>query len=73
MDPNSFILKVYAAQNEVEFPVCTVLSVPCNDFGAAMDCARLYLDRLFPSGYTITFLEATNVNKVFDSNSCIHG
>lgn len=73
MNPNSFILKVYAAQIETDFPVCTILSFPCNDLGAAMDCARLYLDRLFPSGYTITFIETTNVNKVFDSNTYVHG
>lgn len=73
MNPDSYILKVYASQIEVDFPVCTVLGFPCNDLGAAMECARLYLDRLFPSGYTITFLETTNVNEVFDSNSCVHG
>lgn len=73
MNPNSFILKVYASQIGVDFPARTVLSVPCNDLGAAVDCVRLYLDRLFPSGYTITFIETANVDKVFDSNTYVHG
>lgn len=73
MNPKSFILKVYALQIGVDFPVSTVLSVPCNDLGAAMDSVRLYLDRLFPSGYTITFIETANFNKVSDSNTYVHG
>lgn len=73
MNPNSFILKVYASQNGEKFPICSVLNIPCNDLAAAMDVARLYLDRLYPSGYTITFLEAVNSNVVFDSNTYVHG
>ena len=73
MNPNSFILKVFASQNGEKFPICSVLDIPCYDLGAAMDVARLYLDRLYPSGYTITFLEAVNSNTVFDSNTYVHG
>ena len=65
MNPNSFILKVYASQNVEKFPVCSVLHIPCNDLSAAMDVARMYLDRLFPSGYT------TPLSSAYSHSNCL--
>lgn len=77
MNPNSFVLDVYAYQitspEEVNLGISTVLRVPCSDVRAGFNTACAYLDDLFPAGYTVTYLEVTNANKVLDSNTFVHG
>ena len=58
---------------EVNLGTSTVLRVPCNDVRAGFNTACAYLDNLFPSGYTITYMEVNNANKIFDSNTYVHG
>lgn len=77
MDSNSFVLAVYAYQitspEEANLGISTVLRVPCDDIRAGFNTACAYLDDLFPTGYTVTSMEVTNPNKIFDSNTYVHG
>lgn len=77
MNLNPFVLAVYAYQTtspeETDLGISTVLRVPCDDIRAGFNTACAYLDDLFPTGHTITYIEVINANKVSDSNTYVHG
>ena len=77
MNSNSFALAVYAYQttspDDVNLGISTVLRVPCDDIRVGFNAACAYLDDLFPAGYTVTYIEVIDINKVFDSNTYVHG